>query len=780
MPAEPDPPPRPLHGLRVLDLATGPLAAIGRLLAELGADVIRAESSGGAVDRTQAPAIAGVGLDFATQNLGKRAVALDPATQSGQATLHRLLAGADVLIEHSCLNPADLAARFPALIILSIHPFNPTGRHAAWQATDPVLHALSGELSRSGIPGRPPLLPPGALATACAAVQAVYVILLAVLNRTRTGLGDQLDFSLLEAAGQALDPGFGIAGSASLGVAASDLPRGRAEARHQYPIIPCADGHVRICVLAPRQWRGLFEWMGRPPQFADPRYESLQVRFTSAELIPAIAAFFASQTRAALEAAGQRHGVPTAALLTLPEALATDHIAARACLRPIPIAPGHTIPVIDGVLEIDGQRMGAPGPLPALQDQIDWHEARLAPPTPQPDPGRPLAGLRVLDFGVIVVGAEQGRLLADQGAEVIKIESAAFPDGARQSKAGGKIAPTFAAGHFNKQSLGLNLRDPQGRALLLRLAAQSDIVLSNFKPGTLDSLGLGAATLRGLNPRLILVESAAFGPTGPWSTRLGYGPLVRASSGLTDQWRYANDPEGFSDALTVYPDHVAARIGAIGALALLIRRARTGAGGTVHIAQNEVMLSHMATAIARGGDPLPEPDAPWGVFPCAGDDEWCVVTLRGDHDWPLLCTAIDRPDLAADPALAHPAGRIAARPRIHAALQAWLATRSPSQAMETLQAAGIPAGAMLRVADLPGFEIFAARGSYRQVTHPHLSRPFFRDAAPVRSQRLPPPPDAPAPLLGEHTIAIATHQLGLTKAEIAALLQAGVLEGTEA
>jgi crotonobetainyl-CoA:carnitine CoA-transferase CaiB-like acyl-CoA transferase len=213
---------------------------------------------------------------------------------------------------------------------------------------------------------------------------------------------------------------------------------------------------------------------------------------------------------------------------------------------------------------------------------------------------------------------------------------------------------------------------------------------------------------------------------------------------------------------------------------LLIRRACTGAGGIVHIAQNEVMLSHMATAIARGGDPLPEPDAPWGVFPCAGDDEWCVVTLRGDHDWPLLCAAIDRPDLAADPALAHPAGRIAARPRIDAALQAWVATRAPLEAMETLQAAGIPAGAMLRVADLPGFEIFAARGSYRQVTHPHLSRPFFRDAAPVRAQRLPPPPDAPAPLLGEHTIAIATQHLGLSKPEIAALLQAGVLEGTEA
>lgn len=396
---------------------------------------------------------------------------------------------------------------------------------------------------------------------------------------------------------------------------------------------------------------------------------------------------------------------------------------------------------------------------------------------------RPLDGLRVLDFGVIVVGAEQGRLLADQGAEVIKVETSAFPDGSRQSKAGGRIAPTFAAGHFNKQSFGVNLRDPRGRDLVLRLVEETDIILSNFKPGTLASLGLDFAALSKLNPGLIMVDSSAFGPTGPWSRRLGYGPLVRACTGLTRLWSYPGEAEGFSDALTVYPDHVAARIGAIGALALLIRRTRTGQGGTASVAQNEVMLSHMATRIAQAslGTPAEAPrDAPWGVFPCAGDDEWCVVTVRGDSDWQRLCKVIGRADLAADPGLANVAGRDSQRARIDQALQAWLTKHGPVEAMDRLQAAEIPAGAMLRVVDLPRFGFFVERGAYRQVTHPWLEKPFFRDAAPVRSRHLPAPPDGPAPLLGEHTEAIAAHRLHLSQAEIATLIEAKVLEGIEA
>ncbi|EIV91534.1 CaiB/BaiF CoA-transferase family protein [Frankia sp. QA3] len=800
----------PLSGVRVLDLTTGPLAAIGRHLAEWGADVLRVELPGGGADRRTGRRVAGVSLGFAAANLGKRAVTLDLARPADRTRFTALLAGADILLENTPPTAPEAAAldvegirrEHPSLVILSATPFGRTGPHAGWQATSPVFHALSGELSRSGIPGREPLLPPGDLPYDCAAAQAVFVVLLAYLERLRTGLGDHLDFAVLDGAVAALDPGYGIAGSATAGVPASRLPRGRPEARHQYPIIPCADGFVRLCILAPRQWRAMFAWMGSPAEFADPSYDKLTTRFASTTLLPAIARFFADRTRAELEQAGQSHGVPTAAVLDLDEALESEQIRARGAFTPVELAPGTAAPFPNGVLELDGHRAGIRGPAPTLpphsaappswaarpapsprdssagQDSSADQDSSAEPNGPDATDGRPLAGLRVLDLGVIVVGAEQGRLLADQGADVIKVENDAFPDGSRQARDGSAITVTFAAGHRNKRSLGLDLRSPRGRDLFLRLIADTDVVLTNYRPGTLESLGLGYDVLKKANPAVIVVDSSAFGTTGPWNRRLGYGPLVRACAGLTAQWRYPGEADGFSDALTVYPDHVAARIGIAGVLALLIRRRRTGIGGTVSVSQAEVMLGHAAAAVAdkalvRTGAEVEGPtgpDAPWGVFPTAGDDDWCVVTVRGDDDWQALCRVLDRDDLATEPALTSADGRATARDRIDATLVDWLARHDAVEAMNLLQAAGIPAGAMLRVSELPSFPYYAERRLFRLSGHPHIRQTFYLENAPVRSGRLPDPPDNPAPLLGEHTEQILRETLGLTEAETAALM----------
>jgi len=775
----------PLGGVRVVDLTTGPLAAIGRHLVEWGAEVVRVEPRGGAEDRRSGRTVAGTSLDFVAANLGKHAVGLDLGDTRDRAAFEELLSGADILLESSVpgsgmLDVDDLHRRYPALVILSATPFGRSGSYSGWQATVPVFHALSGELSRSGIPGRTPLLPPGDLPYDCAVPQAVFVTLLAYLERLRTGVGDHLDFAVLDGAVHALDPGYGIAGSATAGVPASKLPRGRPDVGHQYPIIPCADGYVRLCILSPRQWRGMFAWMGSPEEFADPSFDKLGTRFASPTLIPAIARFFADQKRAQLEEAGQRHGVPTAALLDLDEALRSEQITARRAFTTVEVAPGIQAPFPDGVLEIDGSRAGLRGPAPALGEDLPVSWAPRPVDAPVGDPtGRPLAGLRVLDLGVIVVGAEQGRLLADQGADVIKVENDAFPDGSRQTRDGSVMSVTFAAGHRNKRSLGLDLRSAAGKELFLRLVADTDVVLTNFRPGTLESLGLGYEVLKAANPGVIVVDSSAFGPTGPWSRRLGYGPLVRASAGLTRQWRYADDEAGYSDAITVYPDHVAARIGVAGVLALLVRRRRTGIGGTISVSQAEVMLGHMAPRIAeaslvRTGHQLDGPggpDGPWGVFPAEGDDEWCVVTVRGDDDRRALCRVIGRDDLAADPGSAD-----SARPSLDAALTEWLAGRTATEAMEALQRAGVPAAAMLRVSELPTFPYYVERDFFRATGHPAVRQPFHLENAPVRSERLPDPDERPAPLLGEHTRQIAAERLGLADAEIETLLAERVLQ----
>ncbi|MFJ3798654.1 crotonase/enoyl-CoA hydratase family protein [Streptomyces sp. NPDC090088] len=758
----------PLHGIRVVDTTDGRGEGAGRFLAALGADVVLVEPPAGARARGRAPLHGGTSLYFAVRNAGKRGVTLDPHTDDGRRDLRALLDTADIWIESGrCDLPGldydTVAARNPRLVLVTISDFGLTGPYAGYAATDAVHAALSGLLSRSGLPGRPPLPPPGSLVTESANLQAAWVALLAHYNSLRTGHGDHIDFSVHEAVTQLLDPGFGMGGSATGGKRAADWPPGRPSAGHLYPIFRCADGLVRICVLGVRQWRGLRAWLGEPEEFAGPRYENLAVRFQEADRIQArIAAHFQDRTRDDLVRQGQEHGVPIAAVLTAGETLCAGHYLERGALADLELAPGRTARVPTGFLEVDGVRAtpSRRAPLPGEHNAEVLGEARTPgePAATAAERAHPLAGLRVLDLGVIVAGAELGRLLADHGADVVKVENRAFPDGGRQSMTGEVITASAAWGHRNKRSLGLNLRDPEGAALFRRLAAEADVVLSNFKPGTLEALGLGPDVLLGLNPRLIVADSSAFGGSGPWSRRMGYGPLVRASTGLSDLWSYPGDPDGHSDSVTIYPDHVVGRVGAAAVVAQLIRLRATGHGGTVGIAQAEIILDalaeHLAAEWLAPGSLRATAD---GVYPCAGDDQWCVVDVRDDTDRERLRAVVGDGDLAS-----------------------WTAARTPREVTELLQAAGVPAAPMLRVPELLTDPQLLARGFFTELWQPTLAEALPAEARPARSRHLADPPQRPAPLPAEHTREIARELLGLTEEDIDKLVARGVLEDQEA
>jgi len=714
---------RPLAGVRVVDLVEGPLAPITRYLAELGARVDRF------VPRT------GDARDFVA-NAGK--IWHDgPVDAATMGAAHIIVASPAVALDQDAL-----AAASPALVLMQVSPFGSGNGFSDWKASDAVLHALSGSLSRSGIRGRPPLLPPGELAWQCAAVQGAYVLLAAYYKALRSGIGDRIDFAALDGAMQALDPGYGINGSATMGRPVHLLSRDRPAKGTQYPIFPCADGEVRICLLAPRQWQGMFRWMGEPEAFAGPEFARIITRQESTALQEALAAFFATRSRAELETQGQAHGVPIAGLLNFQEFAASDQVVARNALTDLVAADGTRTPIPNGVLTIDGARMGP----------VDTATDVPAPPAPGNEAtAHAFDGLKVLDLGVIVVGAEAGRMFADGGADVVKIESAAFPDGSRQSYLPYGLSASFAAGHRNKRSLGLDLRQAEGRALFLDLVGQADVLLSNFKPGTMESLGLGPDVLASANPRLVMADSSAFGPTGPWAKRLGYGPLVRAATGLTQMWRYPGDPDSYSDAVTVYPDHVAGRISAIGAIALLIRRLRTGRGGTASVSQAETMLAQFADLLLPPDTETPPHISM--VLPAQGDDEWCVVTLDRDGT---------RPEEWLD----------------GVSLEQWVGARSPMEAATALQARGIAAAPMLRVADLPDFAYCRERDSFRIDRHPHLPEPVVSERAPAHGRNLVPPQARPAPLMGEQTAQVVEAWLGLGDAKIGALEEVGILQPT--
>lgn len=765
----------PLSGMRILDLSSGPMSAIGRLLADLGARVTVLRLLGVTDDDVVGPHLAGVGVQTAIDRHGMETVELAPSTAAGRDGFSEMLGGTDILIESTrpgSLAEATLAVReirrqHPALVILSLSDFGRDNDYRTWQGTGPVFHALTSELSRSGIPGREPLVPPGELPYHVAAAQAAVMAVAVYLDRLRTGEGDLIDFSILEGAMQTLDPPFGSAGSASAGVAVKLQQRDWDAERQRYPIIPCKDGHVRICILAKRQWRGMFTWMGNPEEFADPSYDKLGKRFRSPHLLDAIAAFCADKTRAELESQGQAHGVPTAAVLTLSEAMTAEHFSARGFFRDVELVPGVVAPVPVGVSEIDGHRASA----------LDMDSHRSEPLTAAPllasrqrrAEGRPLEGIRVLDLGVIVVGADTGRLFGDLGADVVKIEHSAHPDGLRVGKLTTMTQP-FAAGHRNKRSIGLDLRTEEGLELAHRLVRASDVVLTNFKPGVAEALGMDYATLRRINPGIVVVDSSAFGPSGPWANRLGYGPLVRAAVGFTSQWVYPGEPETFCDTVTVYPDHVAARIGALSAIALLLRRERTGEGGSASIAQAEVMLSHVAADIAadaleRAGHPRSGTGGrtPWGLFPAAGDNEWIAITVRDDAELQALRWVIGLPgDGEVDPD----------------AVRAWTTRHSRIEAMERLQAAGVPAGAVMHADELPSWGYYQQRRSFREELHPHADVPFTMENVQIHCDHVADPPLLQAPLIGEQTAEIATELLGLNPTEIDALHRRRVLETT--
>jgi crotonobetainyl-CoA:carnitine CoA-transferase CaiB-like acyl-CoA transferase len=381
-------------------------------------------------------------------------------------------------------------------------------------------------------------------------------------------------------------------------------------------------------------------------------------------------------------------------------------------------------------------------------------------------------------LGVIVMGAELARLLADQGADVIKLESRGHPDGARVSP------EQFAVGHRGSRSLGLDLRTPKGSALFKQLAAHSDIVLSNFKPGTMEKLGLGYDDLKAVNDRLVMVSSSAVGATGPWSGWMGYGPLVRSAAGATSLWRYPDEPESFSDGTTIYPDHFAARVVAVAVLAALIDRGRTGRGTHVRSSQAEAFLTQSSDLIAAEslapgsvtaiGNEQPD-SAPWNVYPCAGDDEWCVITVRDDTDWGRLRDVLGDPEWARDEDLATTAGRVARRAEIDAHLTAWTARRAPREATQQLQSVGVPTGFMQRADEYEDDPHLAAREFLVDIEQPGME-PMLIENGPFRATHIPAPEITPAPEMGQHTREITRELLALDDAEVDRLIAAGVLQ----
>ncbi len=406
-----------------------------------------------------------------------------------------------------------------------------------------------------------------------------------------------------------------------------------------------------------------------------------------------------------------------------------------------------------------------------------------------PVPRPPLHNVRVVDLGSAWAGPMAGHLLADMGAEVIKIESRARMDGMRLGRpmvgedlAGGdrglwpELQPVFHGLNRNKLSVTLNLRTESGRGLLQQLASVSDVVLANFSPGVLERLGMDYASLRTVKRDIIVASMPAFGDSGPLRDMVAYAPIIQAMSGMMSLVGYAPD-EGeplVGELQAAWSDTVAALCAALGVVAALRRRNRTGQGQYVEAAHLEgtaallgvPMLDYQMT----GTIPVPPgndaPDfAPHNNYPCAGDDTWVAIAVSTDQEWQELAGTIDsdrtdRVHLATDARFADKSSRWSNRRALDEAIAEWTRGLSPQQVTERLQATGVAAMPVMNIADQFADPHLNARDTYVEIDHPHAGAEMVY-GVPWRFSETPGAVRAPAPLLGQHNEYVLRELLGI-------------------
>ena len=396
----------------------------------------------------------------------------------------------------------------------------------------------------------------------------------------------------------------------------------------------------------------------------------------------------------------------------------------------------------------------------------------------------PLAGIRVLDLTMMWAGPYATRVLAEMGAEILKIESPGAWDNIRTLiPLEGVAEPWNASWYFNdynrdKKSVTLDLAQARGRELFLELVAQSDVVIENYRASVMDNLGLGYETLRAARADIIMISMAGFGKFGAERDHVGFGPIIEQMSGLASLSGYGDDGVPYKTGVS-YGDPVAGKAAAAAVAMGLIKRRKTGLGVHVDLGQRETMSTLIGEAFVAAslrGEEAPQHGnrdsrfAPQGVYRCVGSEQWLAISVRTDHEWRALATVAGADSLAG---LSF-RERLERHDELDALLGAWAAGQEPQAAMETLQGAGVPAGRVLDSEQIHDDRHLAARGYWVELPHPRMhawKQPtttwrFFEANPQLRRH---------APLFGEHTREVLSTLLGVSEDELDALQAQAVI-----
>jgi len=397
----------------------------------------------------------------------------------------------------------------------------------------------------------------------------------------------------------------------------------------------------------------------------------------------------------------------------------------------------------------------------------------------EPGANLPLGHLKVIDLTRVLAGPFATMILADMGATIIKIERPGAGDDSREFGpfVNGESA-YFMNINRNKKSLCLDLKQEKGKALFLELIAGADVIVENFRPGTMEKMGLGYETLKEKNPRLIYASISGFGNSGPYSTRPAYDIIVQAMSGLMS----ITGPEG-GEPIRVgvsMGDLVAALYGVIGILSALENRNKTGEGQSVDIAMLDCQVSFLENAIARylvgGQDPSPIGNRHPSIVPFESfrtADSSLVIAVGNDALWAKFCACIGRPELVSDPRFATNPKRNENHGQLKTLLDEVFSSRSTDDWIASLEAAGIPCSPINRIHEVLEHPQLIARQMFVNVDHPKAG-PSTVIGVPIKLSATPGSVREPAPTLGQHSEEILK-ELGYGDGEIGNFTEQGVI-----
>ena len=778
-----------LDGVCVLDLCDHRGEMAGRVLADLGAEVICIEPINGSTSRELGPFSSdGRSLWWATFALGKKSIVLDLAAIKGREQFLDLVDSADICLESFApgylkdlgLDYLALSARNADLILASITPFGQDGPRAHDASTDLTLEASGGLVGMQGDPDRPPIPVGFPQASLHAGVQAAADVLVALNARDRTGRGQYLDVSTQSAVVWTLMNATGWPSVVGVN------PPGFCDTRHLPRAMPiegmrpprlfeCKDGHVTFGVQLPgvgeRTIAGAIEWLAEfHPDLVDAeltavewtRWMSLVANGTVAvdtfnKAFDAVSEAFKRCTKTELLTLAVEKKLLIAPVLDTADLFRDEHLASRDFWQEIggltfagPFAKLSKTPI---VYRKPAPDLGADQALTKLK-----HEPRRVSVASKTGGDRALEGLKVADFAWVGVGPIMSKALADHGAEVIHIESSQRLDVLRtigpfkDRQPGLNRSQFFNNFNTNKKSIDLNFKDPGDLDVARKIADWADVLVESFVPGTMAKYGLDYETLSKRNPKLVMLSTCMRGQTGPHRTYGGFGNQGSALSGLFSITGWPDRPP--VGPWGAYTDFVAPRFGVAAIGAALRHCSQHGEGQYIDLSQIEAGIQFMGPLISASADnglliQNPGMDShylsPHGIFTADDGISYVAVAVETDVQWQKLVEVLGAGDPGWDLQQ-----RLEHKDEISDALEAWIANNSVKVSEEKLLALGIPAHQVLWPTQLREDPQLIHRDFFQPLDHPEIGVADY-DGHVTKFSATPPLLSTAAPTLGQHS-----------------------------